>query len=521
MNDLEFLKRCGIASDSPDAELALQLRLVLAQQLSELKPEDVTPDMTCETLMQGIRGFDGAPDMLEVVMAMEELTGKDIPDYAAAHMINPSQKTQTTIRQLLSNWMEVLEKLNAGESFPPRRLTFWTDKRWYHWAAWGLPILGIAALAASLIVWRFISDEEFILRFVPIVMAPLGIWLGIRLWKWHRVTLDRMRFEHKYRAVLYIHGTTGVLLEPYNFMDYGGWDFADAATAAKRAGEIAAFLNLPLEFPSAKNFILFRGWNPVAWDKVATMPFFLELSSFCEKCKTAGFSAEVDTLLDTIRGLSWFKFLAEAVVKFEAALPQDALPAERKTLLKMMEQTNDRVDAYFKFLQACEIQSGTLGAYQARKLRKLWAAGSCRLTEDEVTADMRLGELAPQWFPPDDNDWDLHEEKVLAWGIVLGKDYDILSDLKPQPEWTLGELVRKFSDSLKIKMKQNSAPKIKPWLEYVVSLIFALVLSFLFNAGYSLNNSWSWKIWALILLVLLIMLLASILWVKYKKRGNQ
>lgn len=449
MTDLDFLKGCGIAPDSPDAEPALKLRSVLAQ-LSKFKPEELTPDMTCGELYNSFQPkpwWEDGPDALEVILAVEEALERDIPNKVTENMMAPWLYPEATIRELISNWMDILAKHDAGESFPPRYLTFWTDKRWYRWAAWGLPILSMAALAASLIGLRLVYDEELIYRLVLIVIAPMTFWLGVRLWKCHRVTLDRLRFEHKYRVVLHTLGQNSVLLEHHDFSSYDGWSFADAATAAKRTNEIAVFLNLPLETPQGPllkmNISFFRGWNPVDWDVIDTMPFFLELSSFCEKCKKAGFSADVNALLNTIRGLSSFSSLAAAVVKFEARLPQDVLPVERKTLLEAMERTSVRVIAYFKFLQDCEVQSGTIGAYLASKLRKLWALGNHRLTENEVSADMTLGELAPQWFPPGDNDWDLHEEKVLAWGIALGKYYDILSDLNPQPEWTLGELVRK------------------------------------------------------------------------------
>ena len=464
MTDFEFLKGCGISLDSPDAELALKLRIILAQQLSELKPEDVTPDMTCETLMHGIRWFDGDPDMLEIVMTMEEATGKDIPDYAAVYMISPSQKTKTTIRQLLTNWMDILAKLNAGESFPPRRLTFWTDKRHYHWMAWILPVFGAFTLIAALIGIPWLVKENAGYPFVFGIISLFVIWLGVRLWKYHRVTLDRLLFEHKYRAVLYTPGSNGVLLEPYDFTVYGGWEFSDAATASKQAEDIAAFLNLPLEYPLTKNIILFRGWNPADWDAIDTMPFFLELSSFCEKCRKAGFAVGVDTLLDTIRGLSSFSSLAGAVAKLDAELPRDVLSAERKALLEVIKKTNRHVGTYFKFLQECEVESGTMGAYQARNLRKLCAAGSDRLTEHEVTASMRLGDLAPQWFTSDNK-----TETLLEWTDFLGDECaTLLNALQPCPDWTIKELVQKYVDAYTnqyfphSKKREGNLPEAKP-----------------------------------------------------------
>lgn len=136
------------------------------------------------------------------------------------------------------------------------------------------------------------------------------------------------------------------------------------------------------------------------------------------------------------------------------------------------------------FLKGCGFAPDSPAAELACRLRKLWAAGSLRLSEDEITAEMRLGELAPQWFPPEDLEPNIHEEKILAWGIVLGEYYDVLYALNPQPDWTVGELVRKASEAAEAKNTQVAGRKMKPWQEHVVALFFVLVLSFLFTGFY-------------------------------------
>lgn len=100
-----------------------------------------------------------------------------------------------------------------------------------------------------------------------------------------------------------------------------------------------------------------------------------------------------------------------------------------------------------EFLKGCGIAPDSPDAELACRLRKLWAAGSLRLSEDEITAEMQLGKLAPQWFPPEDLNPDSHEEKVLAWEICLGEYYDTLYSSNPQPDWTIGELVRKVTEA--------------------------------------------------------------------------
>lgn len=153
-----------------------------------------------------------------------------------------------------------------------------------------------------------------------------------------------------------------------------------------------------------------------------------------------------------------------------------------------------------EFLKGCGIAPDSPDAELACRLRKLWAAGSLRLSEDEITAEIRLGELAPQWFPPEDLNPDTHEEKILAWGICLGEYYDALYSVNPQPDWTIGELVRNVFEAAEAKNNQVVGRKMKPWQEYVVALFFVFVLSFLMTGFYSLRSdtAWSWRIWGVI-----------------------
>ena len=373
MTDLEFLKGCGVDPDSGNAEPALKLRKYFASSCSNLSPEAVVPEMTCKTLMTGWKPkgwFQDGLDPVNFVMGLEEKFGIPIYDENAEYLLDPYLNPEKNVKELIRNYLDVLEAQKRGIPIPPRFLTFWTGKRHYHWMAWILPVFGASVLVAALVCIPWLVKINSLYPLFGGIVSLTLIWLGIRLWKYYRVTLDRLLFERKYRAVLYTPGSNGILLESYDFTVYRGWEFSNAATASKRAEDIAAFLNLPLEHPLTKNFILFRGWNPADWDAIDTMPFFLELSSFCEKCRKAGFAVGVDTLLDTIRGLSSFSSLAGAVAKLDAELLRDILSAERKALREIMKKTNGHVDAYFKFLQECEVESGALGTWQDRDLRK-------------------------------------------------------------------------------------------------------------------------------------------------------
>lgn len=171
-----------------------------------------------------------------------------------------------------------------------------------------------------------------------------------------------------------------------------------------------------------------------------------------------------------------------------------------------------------EFLKGCGIAPDSPDAELACRLRKLWAAGSLRLSENEITAEMRLGELAPQWFPPEDLDPDTHEEKILAWGICLGEYYDALYSVNPQPDWTVGELVRKVTEAAEAK-NQMSGRKLKPWQEHIITLFYVLILSFLMTGFYSLHigSAWSWRIWMSLLSVLCIVWLVTVWWHGCKK----
>ena len=514
MTDLEFLKGCGIAPDSPDAELALKLRKYFASSCSNLSPEAVVPEMTCKTLIAGWKPkgwFQDGLDPVDFVMELEEKLGIPISDENAEYLLDPYLNPERTVKELIRNYLDVLDAQKRGIPIPPRFLTVWTGKRCDHWLAWGLPIFGILTLTTALAdILRLVKVnawDPLCISIISLFVICLGSWL----WKWRRVTLDhRLFMDKKYRAVLYLPGRGNVVLEELNFANYLGWEFPDAATAEKRSQEIAAFLNLPLETPLDENVIRFRGWNPPHWSAIDTKTFFRELAAFCEQCKAAGYSAAIVVLLNQIRQTDSFCILADAIVELDAKLPDGTLIPERKSLQESAEQTAVRVTAYYQFLQDCGIQSGTMRALLAGKLRKLWAAGSL-LREDEITAEMQLGELAPQWFPPKDLDPDTHEEKVLAWGICLGEYYDTLYSLNPQPDWTIGELVRKVTEAAEAK-NQMSDRKLKPWQEHIITLFCVFILSFLMTGFYSLHtgSAWSWRVWMLALSVFGIVCLVTV-----------
>jgi len=526
MTDLEFLKGCGIAPDLPDAELVLKLRDCFAATISIFPPEAITPVMTCKELMNGWKPkgwFHDGLDSMDYVMALEEKLGIPIADEYAEALIAPDVNPERTVKALILNCLEVLEAQKQGISVPPRALTFWTGKRCYHGMAWFLPVFGALTLVTALAGIPWLVKINSLYPFCISIESLFVIWLGIRLWKWHRVTLDRLQLDKKYRAVLYIPGQSGVWLEKPDFANYGGWVFADAVTAEKRAKAVAVFLKLPLETPLNRDIVRFRGWNPPNWCVIDTELFFRELSAFCERCKTVGYPCEVDALLNRIRNTDSFNTLANAVAGLEARLSKDTLTSDRKALLANSERTAARLAAYYKFLQDCGVRSGTRDALLADKLRKLWAAGSRRLTEDDVTADMRLGELASQWFPPQDLDSDIHEERVLAWGIALGEYYDDLANLNFLPDWTLGELVRKVSDAVETKNGQESGKKLNSWQEHTVTLFGVLVLSFLFTGFYSLQSdtAWRWRVWALMFGFFCIAWLVIVLWSKHKSQETK
>lgn len=511
MTDLEFLKGCGVDPDSENAALALKLREYFASNCSNLSPEAVVPQMTCKALMTGRNPegkFQDGFDPVNFVVGLEEKLGISISDENAEYLLDPYLNPERTVKDLIRNYLDVLDAQKRGTPIPPRSLTFWTGKRHDFWLAWGMPIFGILTLMTALVgIPRLVKVNAWYPLCIISIISLFVIWLGSRLWKCHRVTLDHRLFvDKKYRAVLYLPGRRNVVLEELNFVNYLGWEFPDAATAEKRSREIAAFLNLPLETYLDENV----NCNPPDWSVIDTKMFFCELAAFCEQCKAAGYSAAIVVLLNQIRQTDSFCILADAIVELDAKLPDGTLIPERKSLLESAEQTAVRVTAYHQFLQDCGVQAGTLGALLAVKLRKLWAVGTF-LSEDEITAEMQLGELAPQWFPPEDLDPDTHEEKVLAWGICLGEYYDTLYSLNPQPDWTIGELVRKVTEAAEAK-NQMGGRKLKPWQERVITLFCAFILSFFMTGFYSLHNgsAWSWRIWMSLLSILCIVWLVTV-----------
>ncbi len=449
MNDLEFLKGCEISPGSPDAETALKLRRFFAAAISVLPPEKITPETTCETLMAGWKPkswFQDGLDSMEYVMELEEHLGTPILDEYAEEMSNPEYHPNLTVKGLIQNYLEVLQAQKNGIGVPPRRLSFWTDARWYHRAAWGLPMIGVLTLIGSMVYLHLLVEANALYPLFLAIVSLMAIWLGVRLWKWHRVTLDRLNPHGEYRAVLHHPEETSVLLETVDFSTYGGWMFSDSVTAGKRAREIAAFMSLPLEMPNKTDVARFRGWNPPDWDVIDTKPFFREFSAFCAECKADGFAAETDALLNRIRQASSFAVARSAVSDFCNGFPQEILSGERSALLAGMERMACLLASDSEFLKECGIKQGTLGAKLARDIRKLLLTDK-HLRTLEIKTNMVLGEIVPHWFISHD-ETEIMMDRMAEMGDECAV---LLNSIQPKAEWPIKELVQKYVDAYAAK----------------------------------------------------------------------
>lgn len=114
VSDEDFLQGCGIAPDSPEAEVALGLRRKLAQVASawchKVTAEEIAPDMTCGELVLGWSDFMYWYNGLDSIgYEAVELLGKGkIPKELFPRLILPEKKSRVTMCQLFRNYLDLL-----------------------------------------------------------------------------------------------------------------------------------------------------------------------------------------------------------------------------------------------------------------------------------------------------------------------------------------------------------------------------------------------------------------------------
>lgn len=110
----DFLRGCGISPDSPEAEVALDLRRKLAQAASawchKITAEEIAPDMTCGELVLGWSSYMYWHDGLDSIgyEAVKKLGKGKIPEEVFPRLIRPEKKSRVTMRELFRNYLDVL-----------------------------------------------------------------------------------------------------------------------------------------------------------------------------------------------------------------------------------------------------------------------------------------------------------------------------------------------------------------------------------------------------------------------------
>ena len=114
VSDEDFLRGCGISPDSPEAEVALDLRRKLAQAASawchKITAEEIAPDMTCGELVLGWSSYMYWHDGLDSIgyEAVKKLGKGKIPEEVFPRLIRPEKKSRVTMRELFRNYLDVL-----------------------------------------------------------------------------------------------------------------------------------------------------------------------------------------------------------------------------------------------------------------------------------------------------------------------------------------------------------------------------------------------------------------------------
>ena len=110
----DFLRGCEISPDSPEAEVALDLRRKLAQATSawchKITAEEIAPDMTCGELVLGWSSYMYWHDGLDSIgyEAVKKLGKGKIPEEVFPRLIRPEKKSRVTMRELFRNYLDVL-----------------------------------------------------------------------------------------------------------------------------------------------------------------------------------------------------------------------------------------------------------------------------------------------------------------------------------------------------------------------------------------------------------------------------
>ncbi len=318
----EFIRDCGLAEGSPEAEIALKIRKVFAEQFSHPENE-ITADMTGGELIAPWKPkhwWEDGPDYIELVMALEEAFGLDIPDEVAEKLFFPAYHLKYTVRDFVTNYLERLSRLDEKPcQFPVFR--FFPGGSRFEWlvalSLMTAGILAIAGVVCGMYPWPAI--------------IPAGLALLFPLYTLKRTTVVCDRFngeirQGKRKLDLSLYRAVRPLGEYVNFesIDYWGCtslEFLREKTAAKRAGQIAVLFNLPLEPFSDPSSTLYRAHNPADWG-IEARPFFRAVAAVCTQAREAGHAAQVLELEDRLRKSCRLADSRRYVAEFQRRRPE-------------------------------------------------------------------------------------------------------------------------------------------------------------------------------------------------------